>query len=252
MNNENVVMKDVSFSFSNQLILKDIHLRLMKGVSYALIGESGVGKSTLLNLIAGFYKTSQGSIVINKEVLNKPRKGTSFLFQELGLFPWQTVYEAIAMPAEINYINDKVNVKDSVINLLNEMNLEELINKYPHELSGGERQRVALARTLISKPDLLLMDEPTSSLDAMTKENIQQLILRQQQKLNCTLLFVTHDIEEAVLLGEKILILNLDGKINELENPYFKLNNAKEQIGFYDQCIKIRQLIKVRKIRRWE
>ena len=97
--------------------------------------------------------------------------------------------------------------------LLEEMGLERLKDKYPHELSGGQKQRVAIARTLIGKPDFLLMDEPTSSLDAMTKEQIQQLILTQQQKLKTTLLFVSHDIEEAVLLGEEILILHKDGTI---------------------------------------
>ena len=120
---------------------------------------------------------------------------------------------------------------------------KNLKDKYPHELSGGQKQRVAIARTLIGHPDFLLMDEPTSSLDAMTKEQIQQLILAQQQKLKTTLLFVSHDIEEAVFLGEAILILHKNGIIEEVENPYFAQNNAKEQSGFYEACIGIRKLM---------
>ena len=147
------------------------------------------------------------------------------------------------MPLSLKKVKDKKAAQKEVLALLEEMELESLKDKYPHELSGGQKQRVAIARTLIGKPDFLLMDEPTSSLDAMTKEQIQQLILTQQQKLKTTLLFVSHDIEEAVLLGEEILILHKDGTIQEIENPYFAQKNAKEQLGFYETCIGIRKLM---------
>ena len=147
------------------------------------------------------------------------------------------------MPLGLKKIQDKKVAEKEVLALLEEMGLGRLKDKYPHELSGGQKQRVAIARTLIGKPDFLLMDEPTSSLDAMTKEQIQQLILTQQQKLKTTLLFVSHDIEEAVLLGEEILILHKDGTIQEIDNPYFTQKNAKEQLGFYETCIGIRKLM---------
>ena len=166
-----------------------------------------------------------------------------FYFKILGLFPWQTVFESILMPLNLKKVIDNKAAQKEVLALLGEMELESLKDKYPHELSGGQKQRVAIARTLIGKPDFLLMDEPTSSLDAMTKEQIQQLILTQQQKLKTTLLFVSHDIEEAVLLGEEILILHKDGTIQEIENPYFAQKNAKEQLGFYETCIGIRRLM---------
>jgi ABC-type nitrate/sulfonate/bicarbonate transport system ATPase subunit len=238
-----VRLDGVSFTYGKQKILDHINLSLEKEKSYALIGKSGVGKSTLLNLIAGFIQPNDGSVRISGQEFKKPREDTAFLFQDLGLFPWQTVYESILMPLNLKKRKDKKVAQTEVLALLEEIGLESLKDKYPHELSGGQKQRVAIARTLIGKPDFLLMDEPTSSLDAMTKEQIQQLILMQQQKLKTTLLFVSHDIEEAVFLGEEILILHKDGAIQEIGNPYFAQKNAKEQLGFYETCIGIRKLM---------
>jgi len=240
-----VMLDDVSFKFGEQTILNKVKLTLKRGTSYALIGKSGVGKSTLLNVIAGFIHPNHGSVMIDGQVLKKPRENTAFLFQDLGLFPWQTVFEAILMPLNLKNGRDKELAQKKVVALLQEIELESLKDKYPHELSGGQKQRVAIARILIGNPDFLLMYEPTSSLDAMTKEQIQQLILTQQQKLKTTLLFVSHDIEEAVFLGEVILILHKNGTIQEVENPYFAQKNAKEQLGFYDACIGIRKLMNV-------
>jgi ABC-type nitrate/sulfonate/bicarbonate transport system ATPase subunit len=237
-----ITIDNLSFSFREQVILRDVNLVLDRGSSYALIGKSGSGKSTLLNLIAGFLRTDSGSIKINGKVIQEPRRETSFLFQELGLFPWQTVAEAVAMPLKLKGGNKDINEK--VNNILSEMRLENHKDKYPSELSGGERQRVALARTLIGEPDLLLMDEPTSALDAMTKEEIQEIILREQEKEKATLLFVTHDIEEAMILGKYILIMNQDGSLSKVDNPYYSISNPREQIGFYDECIKLRKLLK--------
>jgi ABC-type nitrate/sulfonate/bicarbonate transport system ATPase subunit len=237
-----IVIDNLSFSFGQQAILKKVNLVLERGSSYALIGKSGLGKSTLLNLIAGFLKTDSGSIKVNGKFIEEPRRETSFLFQELGLFPWQTVEETVAMPLKLKGENKNINEK--VNNILSEMKLENHKDKYPIGLSGGERQRVALARTLIGEPDLLLMDEPTSALDAMTKEEIQEIIFRQQQKGKVTLLFVTHDIEEAMMLGKYILIMNQEGSISKIDNPYYSISNPREQIGFYDECIKLRKLLK--------
>lgn len=238
-----VILEHVSFSFGQARVLRDINLVLQRGCTYALIGKSGAGKSTLLNLIAGFIQPEHGSVKINGAHLVGPRTETAFLFQELGLFPWQTVMDAVSMPLRLRRL--KKDASNAVTALLTELHLENHKDKYPQELSGGERQRVALARTLISAPDLLLMDEPTSALDAMTKEELQSLILRQQQKLGATLLFVTHDIEEAVILGQDILLLSEDGVLSQLENPCFSIQNPREQLGFYDECIRLRKLIKM-------
>lgn len=240
---DHILLENVFFSFGDAFVIRDIFLALRRGGSYALIGKSGIGKSTLLNLIAGFLQPDRGQILIDGKPLTGPRKQTAFLFQELGLFPWQTVSQAVSMPLKIQ--DKKAEIDEQVMSLLTELRLEQHKDKYPHQLSGGERQRVALARTLICNPDLLLMDEPTSALDAMTKEDLQTLIARQTQARGTTLLFVTHDIEEAVVLGQTILILNEDGTLSQLENPCFGIPDPRKTLAFYDECIKIRTLLRI-------
>ena len=238
-----IQLDHISFSFGETVVIRDISIALQRGGAYALIGKSGIGKSTLLNLIAGFLKPDSGQVTIDGKQVTGPREQTAFLFQELGLFPWQTVFQAVAMPLKIH--GNTSDIPARVLSLLAELHLDQHKDKYPHQLSGGERQRVALARTLVGNPDLLLMDEPTSALDAMTKEELQSLILRQTQARNTTLLFVTHDIEEAVLLGQTILVLNEDGTLSYLENPCFGIQNPRESLAFYDETIQIRTLLRV-------
>lgn len=240
---EHIILDHVTFSFGDTVVIRDISLALRRGGTYALIGKSGIGKSTLLNLIAGFLQPDHGLILIDGAPVSGPRRQTAFLFQELGLFPWQTVSEAVSMPLKIAGKKRESNAQAQF--LLKELHLEQHKDKYPQQLSGGERQRVALARTLMNDPDLLLMDEPTSALDAMTKEELQTLILRQTQMRGATLLFVTHDIEEAVLLGQTILILNEDGTLSSIENPCFGIPNPRETLAFYDECIKIRTRLRI-------
>lgn len=237
-----ITLDHVSFSFGESVVIRDISIVLRRGGAYALIGKSGIGKSTLLRLIAGFLKPGSGRVLIDGKPVTEPRKQTSFLFQELGLFPWQTVWESVSMPLKLR--GEATQTSARVMSILTELHLEQHRNKYPHQLSGGEKQRVALARTLISNPDLLLMDEPTSALDAMTKESLQHLILRQTQLRGTTLLFVTHDIEEAVLLGQTILVLNEDGTLSQLDNPCFGMQSPRESLAFYDETIKVRQLLR--------
>lgn len=243
MKKDFIILEKVSFSYGQHEVLRDVNLVLEQGSSYALIGKSGSGKSTLLNLIAGFLMPDRGMATIGGSILRQPRKETAFLFQELGLFPWQTTEDAVSMPLKLR--GKKQGIDAAVTELLREMGMEQHRYKYPQELSGGERQRVALARTLIGEPDLLLMDEPTTALDAMTKEELQGLIIREQKKRNTTLLFVTHDIEEALTLGRFVLLMSGDGAVLQMENPYFSVSNAREQLGFYDECIKIRKLLEM-------
>ncbi len=242
MQKDFIVIDQVSFSYKEKEVLNKVHLKLKQGSSYALIGKSGSGKTTLLNLIAGFLTPQSGRILIEEQTIEKPRKKTAFLFQELGLFQWQTVREAVSMPLKLQGQKKR---QEEVAGLLKDMGILELEDKYPHELSGGERQRVALARTLISAPDLLLMDEPTSALDAMTKEELQTLILREQHRRSSTMVFVTHDVEEALTLGSNILILEDNGTVSQWDNPYYSVENPREQLDFYQECIRFRKLLKV-------
>ncbi|RAV03558.1 ABC transporter ATP-binding protein [Paenibacillus sp. YN15] len=237
-----VELADLTVRLGGQTIFHRLRLELKKGVSYALIGKSGVGKSTLLNVIAGFIQPSEGSVMVDGAEVLRPRRGTAFLMQELGLFPWQTVYEAVHMPLRLSGKQDTGEVqRNKVMQLLREMELDTHCDKYPHELSGGQRQRAALARTLVDDPDFLLMDEPTSSLDSVTKHAMQDLMLAQLQRRQTTLLMVTHDIEEAVMMGEHILLLREQGKIESRSNPFYGCANPREQLGFYETCISIRQ-----------
>jgi ABC-type nitrate/sulfonate/bicarbonate transport system ATPase subunit len=238
-----VRLNDVSFMFKEQSVLNHVNLSIKKGTSYALIGKSGVGKSTLLNLISGFLQPNSGTVTIDGQSVSKTSQHIAFLFQDLGLFPWQTVLESVSMPLKLKGEQNAKYIEKEALNLLKEMELDHLKDKYPHELSGGQKQRVGIARTLIGKPGLLLMDEPTSALDAMTKEYVQHLILKQQQKLQTTTVFVTHDIEEAVFLGEVVLILKEDGTIQQVESQFFAKDHAKEELGFYEACIHIRKLM---------
>lgn len=248
MQKNHIIFDQVSFSYGTQTVLRNVSLTLEKGRTYALIGKSGTGKSTLLNLLAGFIKPEGGTIAVNGEEIIGPRKEIGFLFQDLGLFPWQTVFEAVSMPLKL--MGRGAEAKRLVTGILKEMKLVNHMDKYPHELSGGERQRTALARTLIPEPELLLMDEPTSALDAMTKEDLQALIIRELRKRRTTLIFVTHDIEEAVLMGETILIMGENGTIAQIENPYASMENVKEQLDFYEACISLRKQLNERELQR--
>ncbi len=247
MKKDLIILDRVSITFGQQQILREVSLALEEGVSYALIGKSGSGKTTLLNLIAGFLKPDQGMVTINGEQVQKPRRETAFLFQDLGLFPWQRVLEAVSMPLKLQ--GQKKGIKEAAESLLLKMGLEKHKNKYPQELSGGELQRVALARTLIADPDIILMDEPTSALDAITKEELQALIRMEHERQQATLVFVTHDVEEAIMLGKYILILNADGTITSMHNSYYEIKHARQELGFYEECIKLRKLINMEKER---
>lgn len=236
-----VELKEIGVRLGGREIFAGLNARLERGVSYALIGKSGVGKSTLLNLIAGFLTPGSGSLTVGGETVNGPRRGTAFLQQELGLFPWQSVAEAVGMPLRLAGVTDKKEITEKTAGLLAELGLEGVAGSYPSQLSGGQRQRAALARTLIGEPDFLLMDEPTSSLDAVTKESIQLLVQEQQRKRGATLLFVTHDIEEAVLLGDVIFLLEAGGGLSSRKTADFEGGTAREDIRFYETCIELRQ-----------
>lgn len=236
-----VKMQHVSFTYENNTILKKLNLTLEKSKSYALIGKSGVGKSTLLHLLAGFLIPTEGEVLIDGNRIQQPSKDIGFMFQDLGLFPWLKVRDAVSMPLKLDKRKTKQEIKERVTALIREVGLSGMEHKYPAELSGGQKQRVALARTLINEPELLLMDEPTSTLDELTKEQIQQLIYVQIKKRQTTLLFVTHNIEEAVLLGDYILLLKDNGDIETIYNPLFGVEKAKENLSFYKACIEVRR-----------
>ena len=209
-------LESVTFSYSNQSpIFKDFTWQVMRGDTWAILGPSGCGKSTLLYLLAGLRFPDTGKVLINKHNITRPRPHTGLIIQEYGLLPWATVRENAQLGLRIRgfYGPDGTHAPEEfrpsleVDPWLERLRLLPHLDKYPSQLSGGQRQRTAIARTLALEPDLLLMDEPFSSLDAPTREDLQTLTLEIQSEENLTLVIVTHTIEEAAILGKKILLL---------------------------------------------
>ena len=188
---------------------------VLAGETWAVLGPSGCGKTTLLYLLAGLETPQAGRISIDGMGLVRPRPQTGLILQDFGLLPWATVSQNAELGLKIRsfYGPDgkhapKYSTNNSDVNYwLERLGLVEHASKYPAQLSGGQRQRTAIARTLAMQPDLLLMDEPFSSLDAPTRESLQQLTFELRKEHNLTLIIVTHAIEEAVVLGQKILLL---------------------------------------------
>lgn len=188
-------------------VLKDFHLEVKEGEFLALIGPSGCGKSTLLRLMAGLEPPDGGSILFKGRPLETKTDGKIVLiFQEPLLFPWLTVEGNIGFGLKLKGLGQK-EIKDIVLGLLKKVGLEGFEKFYPHELSGGMRHRVALARALAVNPDVLLMDEPFASVDAITREALQEKLLEIWEDARKTVVFVTHSLKEALLLADRICVL---------------------------------------------
>lgn len=186
--------------------LKGINLEIPEGQFVCLLGPSGCGKSTLLNAIAGFSLPSSGSITANKQIVQAPGPDRGMVFQEYALFPWMTVEKNIAFGLEIKG-SDKTEIEPIVSKLLDKLGLTEFRQRFPKDLSGGMRQRVAIARVLALDSPIMLMDEPFGALDALTRRNLQDELLRIWSELGKTVIFVTHSIEEAIYLADRIIVM---------------------------------------------
>lgn len=188
-------------------LLENLNFAVPAGSSLAVIGESGCGKSTLLQTLAGLLPAVSGGvrcIYTGKDSAGAYAPKTAMVWQSLALFPWMRVKENLALPLKLAGID---RMEDRVSEMLAELELTGLEARFPHELSGGQRQRLALGRALIAEPDILFLDEPFSALDAVLREHLQVFLKRLWRRHGCTMVFVTHDIAEAVYLGENILLL---------------------------------------------
>jgi len=186
--------------------LKDINLGIQPGEFVCLLGPSGCGKSTLLNAVAGFQPPSSGEILIERKTILAPGPDRGMVFQEYALFPWMTVAQNIAFGLEIQK-KDKAEINLTVNQLLDLLHLKDFRDRFPKDLSGGMRQRVAIARVLALDSPIMLMDEPFGALDALTRRNLQDELLRIWEKLGKTILFVTHSIEESIYLADRIIVM---------------------------------------------
>ncbi|MBY0122686.1 ABC transporter ATP-binding protein [Bacillus sp. S/N-304-OC-R1] len=197
-------------------VLDDISLNIDKGSFVSIVGPSGCGKSTMLYLIAGLEKADKGEIKIDGKKVTQPGPDRVVVFQEAGLFPWLTVLENVTYGLLLKKIPKK-QAQAKALEVLKMVHLSRYTNSYPHQLSGGMKQRVAIARALVMEPDILLMDEPFSALDEQTRMVLHKELLEIWRKTKVTILFITHNIREAVLLSEKVIVFaTRPGKIKDI------------------------------------
>jgi NitT/TauT family transport system ATP-binding protein len=190
-------------------VLQNINIKIFPREFICLVGTSGCGKSTLLNIIAGLLPPSTGEVLVDgQSVTGRPGSDRGMVFQGYTLYPWLTVAQNVAFGLQFQDMN-KTDQKDQVNYFLNVVGLENFANNYPKQLSGGMKQRVAIARALANEPAVLLMDEPFGALDAQTKEQMQEFLLGLWEKAHVTVLMITHDVEEAIYLSQRIYVLGL-------------------------------------------
>lgn len=206
-------LENVRKCYGKKVVLDDIDLAVQTGEFCTVVGPSGCGKSTLLRIILGQERVTDGSVSMNGESIRLPGPDRGIVYQKYSLFPHLTILENIMLGKQLNrswwsgFTERKV-IRDEALHYLTSVKLDGHAEKYPHELSGGMQQRVAIAQALIMKPRILLMDEPFGALDPGTRESMQVLILQLWEEQGMTIFFVTHDLEEAVFLGTRILVLS--------------------------------------------
>ena len=227
-----LTLSNISKSFDNVDVLKDITLDIQKGKIISLLGKSGSGKSTLLNLIAGFERSEEGEMYLNNKVLSNKNtfveaqeRNIGFVFQNYALFPHMTVFENITFGIDNLPTKEKRRISTE---LLKVVHLEGFEKRYPHELSGGQQQRIALIRAMALSPELILLDEPFSGIDTMLKAQIQKELLEILKATHKTAIIVTHDANEAMAMSDKIIYLE-NGKIMQYDTPQniYKLPKTK-------------------------
>ncbi|HET6151449.1 MAG TPA: ABC transporter ATP-binding protein [Marmoricola sp.] len=188
--------------------LANVNLTIAAGEFLTLVGPSGCGKSTILDLIGGLTKPSSGTVSIDGEPITGPGPDRSVVFQQYTLLPWRTAQENIEFALEAVGGWSKSERKERARRYLDLVGLTEFANRYPHELSGGMKQRVAIARSLSYEPSVLLMDEPFGALDAQTRERLQEELVDIWKRTGTTIVFITHDIEEAIFLGQRVAVMS--------------------------------------------
>lgn len=231
------------------IALKNVSLNIEKGEFICLIGPSGCGKTTLLNSIAGFERVSGGQIRIDGEPVTKPKIGYITIFQNYGLLPWRTVRKNVEFGLE--KLNVPKQARERIADqYIDQVGLAGFEERYPHQLSGGQQQRVAIARALAVDPDILFMDEPFGALDALTRMKLQDDVLRLSGEHNKTIIFVTHDIEEAVFLADRIVVLEPNpGNIKSIvtiQIPRERVRTADDFIAARDKVYELLNLKKER------
>ncbi len=240
-----IKVKGVSKTYPNGVTaLEEVNLKVDRGNSCAIIGPSGCGKSTLLLIMAGLLKPTTGEVMIDDSPVNGPVRNASLILQDYGLFPWKTVYENAALGLRFRGVSNDVE-REIVGKLLEKFGLSEFEKEYPKRLSGGMKQRLAIARALAIEPEILFMDEPFSSLDALSREQMQNFLVNLWKETKMTIVFVTHSIEEAVFLGKKIVIFTpRPGRVKiEIKNRKAGSIDYRNSKEYFEKCREVRQSI---------
>ncbi|MBU2510824.1 ABC transporter ATP-binding protein [bacterium] len=232
----------VNKQYGSNHVLNNVSLDLMANETIVILGPSGCGKTTLLKLVSGMEMPDSGTIGIGGVSVQKPSTDIAFILQNFGLLPWKTNLHNVALGLKIKGIDRKTRNRIACQHLSN-LGLEGREKDYPAVLSGGEQQRVAIARAYASDPKLLLMDEPFSSLDAITRESLQDTLLESWRTLSIPYLLVTHSVEEAVYLGQRILILaDHPSEVKKnYENPGFASPDYRQSNDYYELVRLIRK-----------
>ena len=226
-------------------VLHDINMHVEKGEICSVIGPSGCGKSTLLKIIAGLLHDYDGTAMIDGVPVDPKRQRVGFMPQNYRLLPWKTVRENVELGGRIRHERVRENETAS---MMQRLGIDAFSERYPKELSGGQQQRVGLARAFLLRPDVLLMDEPFSALDAITREEMQEIFLSLWHEQHVTTVLVTHYVEEALYLGQRIVILaDAPGRIAEvLDNPLFGCIDQRNKVEFFRMSCYLREQIKKR------
>jgi len=227
--------------------LKGVDFSIEEGEFVSIIGHSGCGKSTVLNIVAGLYQATWGGVILDGKEVNEPGPDRAVVFQSHALMPWLTVYDNVAIGVEQVFkgIKSKPEMKEWIEHNLRLVKMDHALHKKPHEISGGMKQRVGIARCLAMQPKVMLMDEPFGALDALTRANLQDSVMNIQKELNTTVILITHDVDEAVLMSDKIVMManGPEARVGEilsveLERPRERVALAKsDQFNYYRQQV---------------
>ncbi len=249
---------NLGFSYPDKTrIFSNFNWNTSQNESWSVLGLSGSGKTTLLYLLAGLIKADTGQIDIAGSKINRVRPETGFIMQDHGLLPWAKVRDNIQLGFKIRKFYgpdkkhapeyskyDKALEKQAVDYWLDRLSITSIKDKYPSQISGGQKQRVAIARTMVLKPDLLLMDEPFASLDVKTRDSLQNLILKLDKDNKQSRILVTHNLEEAVYLGSKIIVITGEGIEPEIfENPGAGSLDYKNSSSYIKRCNKLKDVL---------
>ncbi len=250
MDNLDLEIKNLTKVYNKKVVLNNISFTVKDGEFLSILGPSGCGKTTLLKILIGIESPTAGNIIKHGSDitnLDSAKREMGMVFQNYALFPNMTVLENVMYALNLK-LKNKTKAKNESIKMLNMVNMSEHLNKYPHELSGGQQQRVAIARTLSLNPDIILFDEPMSALDADNRLGLRKELKEIQKKFKTTMIYITHDQEEAFSLSDRVMVMN-EGNILQIDTPNkiynypandyvrnFVTNHLKEKVSSIEKC----------------